>query len=171
MFNKILVPVDFEQQSDKAVRSAATLARDASTSITLAHVYDANGSARVNGYVVYTPDERRCVAESLQQRLDMMKSSIRQSGVQNIETCLLDGKAAPELLRVAREGNYDLIIMGTHGRTGIWLKLLGSVAQSVLNEAPCTVMTVRVAENRLVDPLADEPCEFRPAAPSTRHCE
>jgi nucleotide-binding universal stress UspA family protein len=161
MFTKILVALDFEQQSDKAIRTAVALARDTATSVTLAHVYDASGSAQGCAYVKYTPEEGSRVAADLRQRLDSLKTFVQQGGVQNVGTCLIDGKAAPAIVQAAREGDYDLIIMGTHGRTGLRLKLLGSVAQAVLSEAPCAVLTVRNKEYKVVAPTPRETAKLR----------
>jgi nucleotide-binding universal stress UspA family protein len=58
---------------------------------------------------------------------------------------LLHGPAAIELVEFARTGNFDLIVMGTHGRTGIRHVLMGSVAERVLRTAPCPVLTVKSA--------------------------
>jgi K+-sensing histidine kinase KdpD len=65
------------------------------------------------------------------------------AGVRGAQSRLLDGQPAPEILRLASEGEFDLIVMGTHGRTGVWQKLIGSMSQAVLSEAPCQVLVVR----------------------------
>jgi universal stress protein A len=54
------------------------------------------------------------------------------------------GRPAEEILRLAREEKVDLIVMGTHGRTGLWHLLLGSVAKAVTRYAPCPVFPVRI---------------------------
>jgi nucleotide-binding universal stress UspA family protein len=56
---------------------------------------------------------------------------------------LVEGNPAAEILSAAREGNCDLIVMGTHGRTGLNRLLMGSVAEEVVRKAPCPVLTVR----------------------------
>lgn len=142
-FKKILVPIDFEQHSDEAARIAGALARGTSTTVVLAHAYDAEGEAHVAGYHTHTPEERNRVAADLQHHMDARRNLLKQSGVHHVETRLLNGKASTELLRIARQGKFDLIVMGTHGRTGVWLQLLGSLAQTLLSEAPCPVLTVR----------------------------
>lgn len=148
-FKNILIPIDFEQQADEAVRVAAGLACRFESSVTLAHVYDPRGSGRANGYAPYTADERKRVVADLHVHLDAIKQRLQEGGVQNVETCLLEGMAAAAIVRCAEDGKHDLIVMGTHGRKGIWLKLLGSVAQAVLNDAPCAVLTVRGRRDHL----------------------
>jgi nucleotide-binding universal stress UspA family protein len=68
-----------------------------------------------------------------------------------------DGDPAAEILRVAREIGCDLIVMGTHGRTGLGRLLLGSVAERVLREAPCPVVTVKVPPASSLSPRASVP--------------
>ena len=63
-------------------------------------------------------------------------------GVQ-LETKLEVGEAAPSIVRFAREAGCELIVMGTHGRSGLERLILGSVAEHVLRQAPCPVLTVR----------------------------
>ncbi len=65
-----------------------------------------------------------------------------QPGVQ-VEHRLEEGDAASEILRVAREGKCDLVVLGTHGRTGLRRLLMGSVAEQVVRQAPCPVVTVK----------------------------
>jgi nucleotide-binding universal stress UspA family protein len=61
---------------------------------------------------------------------------------------LLTGDAWHEIVKLAEEGQFDLIVMGTHGRTGIKHALMGSVAEKVLRKATCPVLTVRAAEGK-----------------------
>jgi nucleotide-binding universal stress UspA family protein len=65
-------------------------------------------------------------------------------GVQ-LETKLEVGEAAPSIVKFAREARCELIVMGTHGRSGLERLILGSVAEHVLRQAPCPVLTVRQA--------------------------
>jgi len=64
-----------------------------------------------------------------------------------IECALVDGGFVPEILRAAADRCCDLIVMGTHGRTGLGRLLMGSVAEGVMREAPCPVLTVRTPFN------------------------
>jgi nucleotide-binding universal stress UspA family protein len=75
-----------------------------------------------------------------------------------VETRLSQGEAAAEILRTADEIGADLIVMGTHGRTGLSRLLIGNVAESVLPKADCPVMVVKAPEHG--SPLASD----RPAA-------
>jgi nucleotide-binding universal stress UspA family protein len=64
------------------------------------------------------------------------------SGVSQAESLVLRGDIADEIVKTAAEKNVDLIVMGTHGRKGLEKVLLGSVAERVIKNAPCPVMTV-----------------------------
>jgi universal stress protein A len=170
-FNKILVPIDFEQDSDEAVRVAGALARDNGASVVLVHAYDANGEARVNGYVTHTSEERNRIAADLQRFVDARRHLLQEAGVRQVETRLLNGTPSAEIPRIARQGKFDLIVMGTHGRTGIWLKLLGSVAQTVLGQVPCAVLTVRCPDAALSEQSTQdrrEPSGLASAEPDPR---
>ena len=68
-------------------------------------------------------------------------------GVTRVDRRLLQGAAAVEIVELARSADFDLIVMGTHGRTGLKHVLMGSVAERVLRTAPCPVLTVKASEN------------------------
>ena len=81
------------------------------------------------------------------------------------EAVLLSGRAAPELLRYARDKRVDLIVVGSHGRTGLSRALLGSVAEQIVRLAPCLVLTVPATRT-----LPPEEHAALPEAPAARHC-
>jgi nucleotide-binding universal stress UspA family protein len=86
------------------------------------------------------PPEPQEVRDELQKQLDSVKPSA--PGL-TVERHLVAGNEADEILRLASELKCDLVVMGTHGRTGLRRLLLGSVAESVMRKAPCAVLTVR----------------------------
>jgi nucleotide-binding universal stress UspA family protein len=142
-YTNILIPIDFEAHSAEALKVAASLARSLAAKVTVVHVYDAKGYQAPAAYVTYTADQRKETADYLQARLNDGVLELAAAGVRGAHSRLLEGQPVPEILRCAREGRFDLIVMGTHGRTGIWQKLVGSSTQAVLSEAPCPVLTVR----------------------------
>ena len=99
------------------------------------------------------PREYRAALERVGQHLDGPDLKYP------VETRLSRGDAADQVLRTAAEIRADLIVMGTHGRTGLGRLLLGNVAESVLPEADCPVMVVKTPER--VSPTTSD----RPAAP------
>lgn len=127
-FGTILHPTDFSQFSDSAFRVAAALARDQGAKLILAHVLN--------------PADK--------SQLDTALSKLRQMQVGNplveVEHRVEVGDAAKAIVDVAARRTCDLIVMGSHGRTGMNRLLLGSVAEEVVRTAPCPVFTVKTPE-------------------------
>ena len=142
---RIVCATDFSDASEAAIVEAQQLAAALGAEIVLLHV---TSEAPLWSETVYTPAVRR-VFEG--QRawaaagLDARIVALAGAGVParaRVET----GVAWEEILRVARDEQADLIVIGTHGRTGLNRLLLGSVAERVLREAWCPVLTVRPPE-------------------------
>jgi universal stress protein A len=140
---KILVPLDFSDQSLHALEYAKTLAKTLGASLELLHVVPNPYIADPTG--LYTPlpqnylDEFEREAQGrLEQALTLEEQKVFGSG-RTVRT----GNAADEIVECARARQVDLIIMGTHGRTGASHLFLGSVAERVVRTAPCPVLTVR----------------------------
>jgi nucleotide-binding universal stress UspA family protein len=93
------------------------------------------------------PDPMATFGE-LRQRAhgEMLEAAERELGPEiEWELCLGEGAAAPEIERVAKEKRADLVVIGTHGRTGLSRMFIGSVAEAVVRKAPCAVLVVRSA--------------------------
>jgi nucleotide-binding universal stress UspA family protein len=82
----------------------------------------------------------------LEKSLEAEARSVEDAGVAAVHTMLIQGVAQAEIVRLASEQGFDLIVMGTHGRTGLRHALLGSVAEKVVRKASCPVLTVRAVE-------------------------
>jgi nucleotide-binding universal stress UspA family protein len=80
--------------------------------------------------------------DKLLQSLERARHDMQAEGVLQIDTALLEGKPYQEILRFAQEGAFDLIVIGTHGRTGLAHALLGSVAEKIVRLSRCAVLTV-----------------------------
>lgn len=72
-----------------------------------------------------------------------LKELVTKASLPKVEYCIVDGDPSSEILRIAAESKADLIIMGTHGRSGLGRLLMGSVAEKVLRHATCPVLTVK----------------------------
>jgi nucleotide-binding universal stress UspA family protein len=140
---KILVPVDFSAPSAEAVRYGADIAQRYDASLTLAHVYSVVNYAAPEGFVLYAPDQLTQLLAGLQVQLDAVGAEALQLGAPRVDTRLAQGDPFTELLGMTADRAYDLIVMGTHGRTGIAHALLGSVAEKLVRKAACPVLTVR----------------------------
>jgi nucleotide-binding universal stress UspA family protein len=130
----ILVPTDFSGPSAVALAVGTSLALDHDARLILLHVAGESGLS--DGFEAATyPDEVRNKLGQLAARCPGLR----------VEQRLAHGKAVSEILRIATEEGCDLVVMGTHGRSGLRRVLLGSVADGVAGKAPCPVLTVRTA--------------------------
>jgi len=132
----ILHPTDFSEQSHHAFRLACALARDHGSRLVLLHVVPPPVAMAGEGLVLPAPDPADEGVWHLLHQLDVPTGILALRQVEQ-------GDAAGEILRVAEEVNADLIVMGTHGRTGLPRLLMGSVAEKVLRRALCPVLVVK----------------------------
>lgn len=152
---RILVPVDFSAHSDRALRYAARLAGQVGASVELLHVVeDITYGAFSEIYVPNMPDLIQEMVNDGVQRLTSLKGTLFPHGA-DVETIVFVGRPASAIVDHAKAGGFDLIVMGTHGRTGLSHMLMGSVAERVVRTAPCAVLTVReCADTPVVKPTA-----------------
>jgi nucleotide-binding universal stress UspA family protein len=131
----ILHPTDFSTYSDNAFRLASALARDHGSRLIVLHVS--------TPLVVAYGDMILPAAKVDYKQLKDKLLALAGPEPVRVEHLLEEGEPVPEILRVARETNCDLIVMGTHGRRGVGRLLMGSVAEQVMRQAPCPVVTVK----------------------------
>jgi universal stress protein A len=135
---KVLHPTDFSPHSRPALEFACSLARDHGADLVLAYVRPLQVTAF--GEFGAIPPEPVVPLETLKGRLRQL---LPNTFPRRADCHVREGDAATEILTLARECGCDLIVMGTHGRTGELKWLMGSVAEAVLRQAPCRVVTVR----------------------------
>jgi nucleotide-binding universal stress UspA family protein len=150
---RILCPIDFSESADHALRYAAALAETFSAELTLLHVV-APVVAALPGDTTL-PDTLQAdiddLAEACRERLEQTVGKMAANGVP-VQHKILNGVPFVEIIRYARESETDLIVMGTHGRTGLGHLLIGSVAERVVRKSPCPVLTVKHPEHEFVLP-------------------
>jgi nucleotide-binding universal stress UspA family protein len=142
-FHRILCPTDFSSLADAGVERAAGLAAREGAELVLLHVL-----APLTAYVL--PDVVGSISVELEEqsrqdaRLELrrLRERVRSSGVP-VHTVLGQGYTPLQIARAAERLHCDLIVLGTHGRTGLARLLLGSVAEAVVRRAPCPVLTIR----------------------------
>jgi nucleotide-binding universal stress UspA family protein len=136
----ILHPTDFSQPCEEAFRVACALAKDHAARLHIVHV--AVGPPIAPIHMPVSPP----LPEDPQAKLEEMLQRFQASapGLQG-DYRISQGNAATAIVAAAKELQSELIVMGTHGRTGLGRMLLGSVAEQVLRTAPCPVVTVRAA--------------------------
>src|SRR5262249_4880535 len=134
----ILHPMDFSDRSDYAFQLACRLARESQAALIVLHVVEPPPFV-THGEMEKALQQAQGYRRDLNKRLEA-----QQNGEPDLtmEIRLTDGEPVAEILSAAEESNCDLIVMGTHGRTGFRRLLLGSVAEQVLRRAPCPVLTV-----------------------------
>jgi nucleotide-binding universal stress UspA family protein len=133
---KILYPTDFSSYSNQAYFHAISQAEKHGASLTVVFVYNPAAPPET-GAKSELADHRAY----WRQQLETIRPL--NPGIE-VEHALLEGDPAAEIVRFAHESGSDLIIMGTHGRTGMDRILMGSVAEKVLREARCSVMVVKL---------------------------
>lgn len=130
MFQKILAPTDLSEPSFRALRQAMQLAKNSEAELTLLRVLPSGESAA---------DETE-----LETELGHLNDVVRDyapSGLV-VNTLVRRGDVTGEILHVAREGSFDLIVMATHGTSGWREFVLGSITGEVVRTAPCPVLTI-----------------------------
>jgi nucleotide-binding universal stress UspA family protein len=147
---KVLVPTDFSEPSATALAYALALARTFGASLHVLHVVEEPLAQGWNGFgLPALPELRAQVLADAQQRLEEAVPPLeRDRQATELVTCL--GDADGEIVSFAKARQVDLIVMGTHGRGGMAHLLLGSVAEKVVREAPCPVLTVRHPQREFV---------------------
>jgi nucleotide-binding universal stress UspA family protein len=134
----ILHPTDFSEQSTYAFRLACALARDHNARLIVLHVATAPVVAYGEGVL---PVDLDLYAQEAAAKLDKVQPPDLQVQVEH--RLLVEAEPVSEILRQAAEEPCDLIVVGTHGRTGFRRVLMGSVAEQVVRKATCPVLTVK----------------------------
>lgn len=141
---RILHPTDFSKASSAAFKRAVEMARSNRAELVLVHVLSPAIPMVADGYV--SPQVYEDMANAThaygQKHLDALVRKAKQAGAR-AKGLLLDGVPHERIAQAARSRKADLVVIGTHGRTGFAKLFLGSVASRVLAVAPCPVLTVR----------------------------
>ena len=142
--SRILHPTDFSPASRAAFAKAVQLAKKDRSELVIAHVLGPVVTA-VDGYGFISPKVYEQVEAANRQhgkkRLDALLGKARKAGAR-ARGLLLEGLVHEQIVRAARAQRADMIVIGTHGRTGIARLVIGSVASRVVAHAKCPVLTV-----------------------------
>jgi nucleotide-binding universal stress UspA family protein len=158
----ILVPLDFSNCSRKALQYALPFAKQFNAAVVLLHVVPRRCAIGEKSCVVdYEPELESGLRKSAARQLNEVVEEFFPGDVRvRVETCL--GAEALEIAAEAKKLEADLIVISTHGRTGRAHALAGSVAENLVQLAPCPVLVVREREH---DFVRDETANQRPEAP------
>lgn len=132
---QILFPTDFSAHSDEALHTAEILARQSGAALQIVHVFDPKEKAKRGD----CPGADEAKSGAKQRLLATMPAGPNLA----VDHALLEGDTVDEIVRYASQHQVDLIVMGSHGRTGIPRVVLGSVTTQVVRHAACPVLTVR----------------------------
>jgi len=155
LFEKILVPIDGSEHSLRALDIAVQIAKKFGGKITLIHVYSVTvrpiimpepTTLTTPGVPVMTSAEVSKIAEAARKAGNRIladgEQKVRAENVE-VDTRLEEGHAVQEIIRVSKEGNFDLIVMGARGISKIREILLGSVSDGIIHHAVCPVLVVK----------------------------
>jgi nucleotide-binding universal stress UspA family protein len=146
----ILLPTDFSECANYALSYATSFARSAGASIICVHVIEP--VVPTVGYTGMTEplpmaDISEQLEDSAERELPKIAGCEECSGLR-VEEVIAHGDASSEIVRVARERGVDLIVISSHGRTGLGRILFGSTAEAVVRHAPCPVLVVKPPAER-----------------------
>jgi nucleotide-binding universal stress UspA family protein len=147
----ILLPTDFSECGNYALSYAASLARTFGASILCVHVIEpVVPTVGYSGISEPLPmaDIADQLEDSAERELPKFAECEECSGLA-VEELIVHGEAASEIVRVAKERSVDLIVVSSHGRTGLGRILFGSTAEAVVRHAPCPVLVVKPAKEEL----------------------
>ena len=128
--NNILYPTDFSSYSNQAYLHAVGLAETYGAMLSIVYVYAPGSADTASG------DRRHW-----RSQLEQIRPANPNIPVRHV---FLDGDPAEEIVRYAEDAGVDVVVLGTHGRTGVERIMMGSVAEKVMRDAPCSVLVVKL---------------------------
>jgi nucleotide-binding universal stress UspA family protein len=143
---KILAPTDFSPASEKGLKYALRFAREFGAEVTLLHILEPIAPFAFEGLPMRLPVEETGWSDAA-RALKALEVSARQKGVSTVRAMTRQGIASHEIVDAAKEFDIDLIVMATHGYTGLKHFCIGSTAERVVRAAPCPVLVVREKEH------------------------
>ncbi|HYT67778.1 MAG TPA: universal stress protein [Vicinamibacterales bacterium] len=151
----ILVPSDFSECSDAALRYGLELARRFDATLHLLHVVQ-DPLTQPWAAEGFSAPLFEVVDKWQKEAKERLARSIPAADAGRVTVAATIGWPYAEILHYAVEHSVDLIVMGTHGRGGVTHMLLGSIAEKVIRRAPCPVLTVRHPQREFVEPIPIE---------------
>jgi nucleotide-binding universal stress UspA family protein len=152
---RVLVATDFSEAAEAAFAYGREIARTFGATLEVLHVVE-NVYTRlaIDGFTPADPDLQQTFEEAARKRLNDLLCDEDRSQLHAKPVILVSNAPAFAIATYARDGHIDLVVMGTHGRRGVAHFLMGSVAERVVQIAPCPVLTVRHPEHEFVLPDA-----------------
>lgn len=147
----ILCPIDYSVYSEMALKYAIEFAEKYLAKLYLIHVLD------IRIYDINDPDIYNVTivdAEMINKLRERLLKCVNEDtkGRISVEAVIIQGIPFAEIIKASKEYKIDLIVIGTHGRTGLSHAIMGSVAEKVVRKAPCPVLTIRHPEHDFIMP-------------------
>lgn len=140
---KILVTTDLSPESYSAFEYAAWIAAKEKSAITLLYCVDNLPSVAYHTVDLTFDKFRDELLKQEKKRFDRFSAPLLDLHKVKVQVVMLEGNAAQIIISYAKENAFDMIVMNTHGRTGLQHAVLGSIAEKVVRYAPCPVLTIR----------------------------
>ena len=147
---KILVPIDLSPSGRRVLAQAQEFALKFPAGIDLLHVWTPPAmlapEALITGIGTTEQPFLEWLGNNAREHLAKFESQVQAEGIPIAHSFCELGDPASTIVEHAASGGYDLLVMGTHGRSGLSHALMGSVAEKVVRRAPCAVLTVRTGD-------------------------
>jgi nucleotide-binding universal stress UspA family protein len=149
---RILVPIDYSENSKAALAYGAELALSFGAALDIVHVWD-RPTYVSDAVMVQRPGEAHkpigeLIRENAQKDMDEFMATVTLPSGVPTQSRLLSGEPASTLVAELKKGEHDLVVLSTHGRTGIAHLLLGSIAEKLVRMSPVPVLTVPLSGRR-----------------------
>jgi nucleotide-binding universal stress UspA family protein len=162
-WRKILCAVDFSVTAHAALDEAVEIARQLGSELTMIHVDETLPTSEA-ALLACPPDVCKAAAFDLGRAVERWRLDAEHVLGRNVNVALASGSPAREIVRAAEEGAYDLVVIGTRGRSGVERALLGSVAEGVARRCRCPVLIARSPQASPTVAIASE-ARREPAPP------
>lgn len=150
-YKRILVPLDFSACSRTAFSHALALAEKFGSTVDVLHVWEPSRYVGPD-VMLHLPGDNKsladCVRDEARLELEKLLAQVKKPDTVTVNSILEAGDARRRIIELTESGMYDLVVMGTNGRTGLTRFVLGSVAENVVRRSYCPVLTVRDREDQ-----------------------
>lgn len=140
-FQRVLVATDFSSGSESALRVATRLAKLSDTELVIAHAWEV--PTAFGAELPAPSDTVLALRQDALQGIDAARRQALALGASHVSTMILEGEPSNAVVGATTDGTFDLVVVGTHGRTGLSRVLMGSIAEKIVRRSRCSVLVVR----------------------------
>jgi len=143
LFKNILVPVDLSNQSTRAFKVALDIAKKRNSKITILTCLELDASHHLYYEAIPSPQQIKKQSRVVKRHFEKLESLAEKNNISIKSKILISGSAVNNIVTFAKSQKHDLVVIGSHGRTGFDKLLLGSVANGVSQKTKCPVLIVK----------------------------